>query len=1004
MPEHQTLHFGPYRLDLRNAQLWRGKQAVRLTAKAVAVLQYLVARPGQLVTKDELLSRVWPEAVVSDPALTVCMGRLRKALRDSAKKPQYIETVHRQGYRFIGKVGNSQDTGDRSPLPAAPDTTGATDHRQPTTALVGRETELTQLHQWLDKAINGERQVVFVTGEAGIGKTTLVEAFLEQLSGRADLWIARGQCIKHHGAGEAYLPVLEAVGQLCREPGREELIELVGRYAPTWLAQIPGVLAGEELEALQRRVVGATKERMLREMAEAIELLTAERTLVLRFEDLQWSDYSSLDLISYLARRPHRARVLLLGAYRPVDVILGTHPLRELKQDLLVHGQCQELALELLTEDEVAQYVGGRFPTETADQVSLGKLARYIYRRTEGNPLFMVNVVDNLVRRGMIVEREGRWGLSSELEAVETPGTLRQFIEQQVEQLTPEAQRALEMASVAGMEFSTAAVSAALEKQIETVENECEELARQGQFVRALGIGEWPDGTITARFGFTHALYQEVLYERLRATERINLHQKIGKRIEEAYGPRAGEIAAELAVHFEQGRDFLHAVQYLQRAAENAVHKHAYPETIALLTRGLALLQYLPDTSARWRQEFALHMRLSPVLMATKGYAAPEVEATLTKTLALSRQIGDDRHLLQVLLALSGFYMTRGELEKARACEEQCLEIGTKRQSAGALLWSHYLLGATLIWLGEFGAARTHLEEATAVYCCQPPDPSTFRGVDDPGVGCHLDVGLVLWFLGYPDQALRKSRDALALAHQLAYPMSLASALHFTGVLHELRGEGEIVQERAEALMALVTEHGTSPHRLGGGRILYGWALAEQGDSENGLAQIYHGLTIWESTGSGTLRPYALAVLAEVYQKMGQSEKGLAAVKDALALVNTNAERWYEAELYRLRGELTLQPQFKAQSSKCKVAAPRSLRPDAQGEAEACFLKAIEVAQRQQAKSLELRATISLARLKQAQGNKQQARTILAEVYNWFTEGFDTADLKEARALLDELS
>src|SRR2546425_2073231 len=380
--------FGAFWLDVSNEQLWRGEQTLALKPKALAMLRHLIEHAGQLVTKEALFQAVWPDTVVSEAVLTTCMREIRQVLGDEAKAPQFVETVHRRGYRFIAPLAAT------APLVQSPKSKVQSLHsaiRTPHSAIgmVGRETELEQLYGWLEKALSGERQLVFVTGEPGIGKTTLVETFLQSLESRvqrlasgsqnvplstfqtldprrqtldSSLWIGRGQCIEHYGAGEAYLPLLEALRRLCREAGGEHLLRLLERYAPTWLAQMPALLDDTELEALQRRVHGATQERMLRGMAEAVEVLTTEQGLVLWLEDLQWSDYSTLDLIPYLAQRRGRARLLLIGTYRPADVIVSGHPLKAVKQELQAHGQCAELPLQFLTSAVVTQYLAVRFP------------------------------------------------------------------------------------------------------------------------------------------------------------------------------------------------------------------------------------------------------------------------------------------------------------------------------------------------------------------------------------------------------------------------------------------------------------------------------------------------------------------------------------------------------------------------------------------------------------------------------------------------------------------
>ena len=291
-------------MDVANASLRRGKHAILLTPKAFSMLRYLVEHAGQLVTKDELWRAVWPGISVTDAALTVCMSEIRKALGDEAKVPRCIQTLHRLGYRFIAPVRTQRD---HSPRVLRKNFTSTAMPQSGPPNFVGRQGELSQLHKCFEKALKGERQIVFISGEPGIGKTSLVETFLQQIAANGSLWIGRGQCVEHYGAGEAYLPLLDALGRLCREPGSERLLELLDRYAPTWLVHMPALLSAVELEMLQRKVSGTTRTRMLRELAEAVEVITSERPLVLRLEDLHWSDYSTLEWLDFwrAARNQH---------------------------------------------------------------------------------------------------------------------------------------------------------------------------------------------------------------------------------------------------------------------------------------------------------------------------------------------------------------------------------------------------------------------------------------------------------------------------------------------------------------------------------------------------------------------------------------------------------------------------------------------------------------------------------------------------------------------------
>ena len=984
--------------------------------------------------------------------LKFCIREIRAVLGDKPQAPRFIETLHRRGYRFIGPVVSSQHSGVSSQNEENQKAKGksqkakvelhspAPNPQHPAPTLVGRDAELAQLHNWLDKASNGERQIIFVTGEPGIGKTTLVETFLfgvrslesqeenQKSKGKSQKakienlapstqhltpspWLGCGQCIEHYGAGEAYLPIFSALGRLCREPGGQHLIDLLQQHAPTWLVQMPALLSVTELEVLQRKTQGATRERMLRELTEAVETLTAERPLVLWLEDLHWCDYATLDLISFLARRSEQARLLVIGAYRPVEVLAGDHPLHVVKQELQLHGQCEELVLGLLPEVEVGKYLAMKFPVEARYVVPLQQLTREVHHRTEGNPLFMVNMVDYLLAQGALVRREGQWIVRRVAGAIEAgvPQNLQRMIEKQIDRLSLEEQRLLEAASIVGVEFSAVAVAAALGIGAEQVEECCEGLARRYFFLSPTGSAVWPDGTLAAYYGFLHALYQNVLYERVTMTRRQRLHQRIGEREENGYGEQAREIAGELAAHFARSRDYRRAVKYFGQAGAKAIGRSAHREAIGHLTKAIELLSTLPDTPERTQQEITLQVALGPALIATKGFAAPEVERAYARAQELCQQAGEAPRLFPVLVGLFRFYLLRAELRTAHELGQQCLSLAQSVQESALLLEAYMALGPPLLFLGKIASAREHTERGIALYDPQQHRSHALLYQLDPGVVCLAIAAWALWLLGYPDQACKRIHAALALAREISHPFSLALALLVAAVLRQLRQEEQAVNEGGEALMALSREQGF-PHWLAWGAIVRGWALAEQGQAEEGIAQIHQGLTAYRATGAELFRPHHLTLLAEAYRKVGQAEEGLTALTEALAVADNTEERWYEAELYRLTGELTLQratQKSKGKRQKAKIETnPQPLTPSTQAavqEAEECFLKAIAIAQKQQAKSLELRATMSLARLWQQQGKTIEAHKLLAEIYAWFTEGFDTKDLQEARALLDSL-
>jgi DNA-binding winged helix-turn-helix (wHTH) protein len=418
----RRIHFAPFALDLVNECLWRDSQAIKLRPKAFAVLEYLLGRPGQLVTKQHLIDAVWQDTFVGDAVLKVAIRQIREALADDPKSPQFIETAHRRGYRFIGRI---DATAGATVLPAE---SGGPDIPR---GFVGRDRALSRMHGWFDRMRGGERQVVFVTGEAGIGKTTLLDTFVRGIASDRGVRVCSGQCLEQYGMGEAYLPVLEAVRQLCREDAA--VVDVLRAHAPMWLLQMPSLISASDRESFGREALGASRERMLREMGEALEVLTAQSPLVLALEDLHWSDYSTLDLISYLARQRRPARLMVIGTYRPAELIASGHPLKAVKQELLARQHCEELPLEYLSEDAVAEHLAVRFPANRFP----AELAALIHERTEGNPLFMINTIDYLVSARLIEQHEDSWRIAPRSTWSScVPDSIRQLIETHIDRWT----------------------------------------------------------------------------------------------------------------------------------------------------------------------------------------------------------------------------------------------------------------------------------------------------------------------------------------------------------------------------------------------------------------------------------------------------------------------------------------------------------------------------------------------------------------------------------------
>lgn len=714
----KDIAFGKFRLDLSNECLWQGARAISLRPKAFAVLKILVGHAGQLVNKQQVLDSVWPGTFVGDAVLKDNIRQLREALNDDALAPSYIETAHRRGYRFIARI--SEQPEDQNPGTAPHGAVLRSSHDVAAPAfpeavvrVLGRETEVAQMRDLLERARVGQRQAAFITGEAGIGKTTLVEAFLHHAAQIPGALIVRGQCLEHFGSSEPYLPVLDGLSRLCRSSAGAQVMDVVRQQSPSWFAHMSAMNPHGEGD-LQPKAAGTTRERMLREMAEAIEKLAGHDPLVLVLEDLHWSDYSTLDLVSYLARRQDPARLLVIGTYRPVDVILAGHPIREVKRELQAHHLCHELPLEYLSEEDVSEYLAARFP----GQYLPSRLRHTIYRRTEGNPLFMVNLVQYLIDQKVIAQEHGEWSFCVDCSQVEKgiPSTIKALIEKQVERLGEDERAVLEAASASGMDFSAVAVAAALEKPTEWVERHCEELARRHQFLSPAWLGELPGGIVTSRHRFNHVLYREVPYSLIPAMRRAKLHQRIAERGVELYKERAGEIAAELAMHFEQSRDWPLALQYLIEAAGTAARRSAHHEAAELAMRGLEVLKSLPPSSERAHQEITLRMLRSTSLIAIKGFAAAEIDKICTLAEELRWMKDPSPQLFNMLVLLVLFYKFSGKFKAAEETAERLLQIAATLGDSALVMEAHRAMGSALVEQRRCAEALQHFDLASSLY------------------------------------------------------------------------------------------------------------------------------------------------------------------------------------------------------------------------------------------------------------------------------------------------
>jgi predicted ATPase len=597
--------------------------------------------------------------------------------------------------------------------------------------------------------------------------------------------------------------------------------------------------------------------------------------------------------------------------------------------------------------------------------------------KTDGVPLYVEEIAKAVLESGVLKEMDKRYELTGAMGSLTIPATLQDSLMARLDRLVT-AKAVAQYASVIGRQFSYELLQAVVELDEAALQQELGKLV-EAELIYQRGLP--PQST----YRFKHALIQDTAYESLLRRTRRRHHQHIAHVLAERF-PEVAEMQPELLAHHYTEAGFnKQAVHYWQRAGQRSLERLANREAIGHFTKGLEVLATLPDTRERAQQELILQTTLGPALMAVKGRAAPEIGRVYSRARQLCQQVGETVKLFPVLQGLAVFHMNRAELQTAREVGEQLLELAQCQPDPALLLQIHRTLGVTFLWLGEITCARSHLEKSIVLYDLQQHRSLAFLYGRDPKVDSLCYTALALWLLGYPDQALERLSEALTLARVRSHPYSLALALIFATRLRQYRREVQGVQEWAEAALSLSTEQ-SFPVFVAVGTLLGGWAIAMQGAGEQGVARMHQGLVAYQATTAELQRPWYLALLAEVYGKRGQAEAGLGLLAEALTTLHRSAECVHEAEVYRLQGELLL-----------------TLPEDNQAEAEICFHQALDIARRQQAKSWELRAATSLAKLQRRQGKRKEAYDLLAPVYGWFTEGFDTADLKDAKSLLNEL-
>lgn len=960
-------------------------------------------------------------ALIPNAQLVSLESKNHILLEDEPAWSQFLAEV----YKFLGTSGwhNQTTVGTLNPIlnvttpPFFEQTDELSEVEQP--IFVAREAELAQLNAFLDAALAGQGRIAFVTGEAGSGKTALVKEFARQACRQqAGLIVAGGNCNAYGGPGDPYLPFREILELLTggvetccvvgmrRQRRTCRLWELMPQAVRTLVEVGPDLvdtfISGKALAA---RAAGAAPlgadwpaglRALLAEKATAqnsanlqqsdffaqyarfLQRLAQRQPLLLLLDDLQWADAGSINLLFHLGRQLPGQQILLVGAYRPGEVALGRagerHPLEPVTHEFQRYfGHVQV---------DLARSAGRPFVDALLDsrpnRLRSG-FRQTLYNLTKGHALFTVEILRSMQARGDLVRDEtGHWVKGPGLDWNILPARIEGIIAERVDRLPPDLRAILEVAAVEGEDFTAEVVARAQGiEQWRVVQGlsgrEGSRLANN-QGSRRVGAGRQR----VSGYRFRHILFQRYLYSSLDETKRSYLHEAVGNALEYFYEGRTDAVVAQLARHFQAAGLMGKAVDYLLQAGQSAARMSAHQEAIAHFEKGLSLLESLPAGPECNRQELLLQIALGNILIPVKGYGSPDVAQAYTRAWLLCRQAGESPELFPAMYGLWVFKYVRAELQAALELAHQFLRLVQRGPAKEPLPVAHHMMGITMFNLGEIPAAAEHLEQCVALYNRRSPHLPALDYGQDPKITALSHLALSLWLLGYPQKALKKINRAINLARNHPQPYNMAFAQTFAAIFHQFCRNGRAVQKKAAAAVELSDQHGFVVWATVGAG-LRGWSLAQLGRQEQGLAQMDDAFAKLQTIGSEIFRPYFLALLAETYAQAGNVGQALTILNQALTIAGQSGDRFWEAELHRLMGELL----------------PNSEK------AEAGFVKAVKTAHRQGAKSLELRAATSLYRLWQGREKQKDAHLMLAEIYSRFTEGADTPDLIEAAILLE---
>jgi tetratricopeptide (TPR) repeat protein len=844
--------------------------------------------------------------------------------------------------------------------------------------IVGREAEQAQLQRAYSRALRGQGVLIGITGEAGLGKTAFVEDFLSTVESE-NLWIGSGSSYNRLAGTEAYLPVLEALECLLQTDSEQFVMDAMKTIAPRWY----GAIVPHPTSPAVRPDTGFVTSLMHQELGHLLQKLSRKRPVVLFFDDLHWSDLSTMDLVSYLGSRLASLPILLIVCYRPEELASNENGLLRTKLNLRARGLWDEIPLPSLTRLEVSECLA----LESGGTAFAHNVIDLIYSQTEGNPMFVVDLFRYLRDKQLIELCDSVWVKSEGLTRTPTdlPNSILSLIQRKIDRLDDMQRTVLQVASLQGTQFNSAVVSGVLGTDSGGVEQQLELLARNHLLIAFQRENELRDGSLTLQYRFVHTLYQNVLRDSVKGARAVNWSKKAAEIIRRQYGDGYSAVGANLAVLHETAREFEQAVDCYTLAAQEAVGIFANHEAIALAKRAVHLLKRLEDSEARRERELKIQLILRVPLTATNGYGSQGLEEVFESVRRLSTNAPEGAKQVPIIFGEFLYHTTRANLNEALECARELEHEGTARKDPDILSHAHHALLSVFTHRGELEKAWPHFEAGMRYYRLERSGFHVSVYGRDPAVGLYCVGALASWASGYPDRAIRMTEQAIVLARSIQHPHSLALAQLFNSWIYYCRGEPDNCVNANREVETLCKANDFTT--------LMGWSVIPRafvqhcaGEHEKSIQTLENGLEqLWDS-GLQLHLPVAFELLATILLRTGQFERALKAAEQAIAATKQTGQLFCLSGVLRVNGEIH-----------CEMSS--STRQPHFALAEGALLDSMSVAHSQGARSFELRSAISLCRLYRLAGETRDLDR-LRRLYNRFSEGYSTPDLTLARKAL----